>query len=92
MRYLLLLIAALALACEPQVETPEGAIDGTNRVVNLAHDPAANSPYFKVKINEREVPVAAYTATGRTIEFRNGKQPKPGDSLIVYYRSGDSCR
>jgi hypothetical protein len=91
MRYLLLLIAALALACDPHAETPEGEIDGTNRVFTLAYEPAANSPYFKVKINEREVPVASYNATGRTIEFHNGKQPKPGDSLIVYYRSGEQC-
>jgi hypothetical protein len=92
MRTVLLLIASLAWACEPRVEVPAGTIDGVNRTFEVEHTPAPDAPYFRVTVNGRGVRPEDYERDGKKIMFREGKQPKRNDDLIIYYRSGDNCR
>lgn len=89
----LLFIASLAWAeCQSHVELPFGGKDGVNRVFELQREPAADAPYFKVTINNKEVPTDHYERDGKKITFKEGKQPKAEDMFLVYYRSGDNCR
>jgi hypothetical protein len=94
MRIALLLIASMAFAeCQSRQEMPFGKKDGTNRTFELQEEPAKDSPYFKATLNGREVYAGEdFDRDGKRITFREGKQPKADDMLIIYYRSGDHCR
>lgn len=69
-------------------EVPSGTIDGRNAVFTIVSTPVAGS--VDVYLNGHRMisgATADYTISGTTITFSLSQTPRPGDDLIVEYRT-----
>jgi len=67
-------------------EVPVGAIDGNNRVFNMAHTPSPPTSLLLTRnglVMKRELD---YTLNGNTVTFVLAQTPQVGDILLAWYR------
>lgn len=69
------------------METPAGALNGTNAVFTLNHVPAPSASLHLYRNGILQKPGGDYTLSGNTITFASESVPQPGDLLLGSYRT-----
>lgn len=69
-------------------ETPSGTIDGSNRTFSLsaAPNPVSSVALYRNGILQKQP--GDYNITGGTITFAIVSAPRPGDAIVIWYRTG----
>lgn len=92
MKILFLLITSIVwVDCIPYTESPKGIIDGINRTFELSYEPNPNAP-ITIRTSTGQIYAQDYELNGKVIVLKEGKQPKNGEYIWIYYRIGDSCQ
>lgn len=70
------------------METPSGAVNGTNAIFTLTQAPAPASSLHLYRNGILQKPLMDYLLSGNTVTFLSVATPQSGDLLLASYRTG----